>query len=175
MEPHDRKRLCCPHHDILGAAARSQGMVCVPTWLGVTVPRELTSSQGQVFTVTSCLWTWQVQGSRSESCSLSSLTLTAGTQSPLRWAAFICKGLLGWLSGKQLTCQCRRQGFDLWVRKMPWRRKWQPTPVFFLKNPVDRGAWRATPHGVTVGHDWECRFHMCSWDQQWCCLFSEPQ
>ena len=21
-------------------------------------------------------------------------------------------------------------GFDLWVRKMPWRRKWQPTPVF---------------------------------------------
>ena len=24
----------------------------------------------------------------------------------------------------------RRPGFDLWVRKIPWRRKWQPTPVF---------------------------------------------
>ena len=26
--------------------------------------------------------------------------------------------------------QCRRPGFDPWVRKMPWRKKWQPTPVF---------------------------------------------
>ena len=25
---------------------------------------------------------------------------------------------------------CRRPGFDPWVRKMPWRKKWQPTPVF---------------------------------------------
>ena len=24
----------------------------------------------------------------------------------------------------------RRRGFDPWVRKIPWRRKWQPTPVF---------------------------------------------
>ena len=22
-----------------------------------------------------------------------------------------------------------RLSFDLWVRKIPWRRKWQPTPV----------------------------------------------
>ena len=36
-------------------------------------------------------------------------------------------------SGKEPTCQCRRrktQVFDLWVRKVPWRRAWQPTPVF---------------------------------------------
>ena len=26
--------------------------------------------------------------------------------------------------------QCRRTRFDCWVRKIPWRRKWQPTPVF---------------------------------------------
>ena len=24
----------------------------------------------------------------------------------------------------------RDSGFDPWVRKIPWRRKWQPTPVF---------------------------------------------
>ena len=24
----------------------------------------------------------------------------------------------------------RRRGFDSWVRKIPWRRAWQPTPVF---------------------------------------------
>ena len=35
-----------------------------------------------------------------------------------------------WLSGKAATCQCRRHRFDPWVGKMPWRRKWQPTPVF---------------------------------------------
>ena len=35
-------------------------------------------------------------------------------------------------SGKEPSCQCRRHEtwFDLWVRKIPWRRAWQPTPVF---------------------------------------------
>ena len=37
-----------------------------------------------------------------------------------------------WLSGKESACQCRRHGFDLWVGKIPWRRKWQPTPVILL-------------------------------------------
>ena len=32
-------------------------------------------------------------------------------------------------------------GLNLWVRKTPWRREWQPTPVFFLENSMDRGAW----------------------------------
>ena len=31
---------------------------------------------------------------------------------------------------------------------MHWRRKWQPTPVFFLENPRDGGAWWATISGV---------------------------
>ena len=37
-------------------------------------------------------------------------------------------------SGKEPACQCRRNerhGFNPWVRKIPWRRAWQPTPVFF--------------------------------------------
>ena len=36
-------------------------------------------------------------------------------------------------SGKEPAGQCRRHkryGFDPWIRKIPWRRKWQPTPVF---------------------------------------------
>ena len=33
------------------------------------------------------------------------------------------------LSGKESTCQFRRLRFDLWVAKIPWRRRWQPTPV----------------------------------------------
>ena len=39
-------------------------------------------------------------------------------------------------------------GFDPWVRKITCKRKWQPTPVLFLGNSKDRGAWRAAVHGV---------------------------
>ena len=38
----------------------------------------------------------------------------------------------GGTSGKESTCQCRRYRFHPWVGKIPWRRKWQPTPVFLL-------------------------------------------
>ena len=34
------------------------------------------------------------------------------------------------LSWSRICLQCRRPGFDSWVGKIPWRRKWQPTPVF---------------------------------------------
>ena len=53
------------------------------------------------------------------------------------------KALSWWLSGSVIwTCfslvaqiveiclQCRRPGFDPWLRKIPWRREWQPIPVF---------------------------------------------
>ena len=39
----------------------------------------------------------------------------------------------GGTSGKEPACQCRRHKrhrFDPWVGKIPWRRAWQPTPVF---------------------------------------------
>ena len=42
-------------------------------------------------------------------------------------------GFPGGASGKEPTCQCRRHKrcrFDPWVRKIPWMRAWQPTPVF---------------------------------------------
>ena len=36
----------------------------------------------------------------------------------------------GGSDGKSVCLQCRRPGFNPWVRKISWRRKWQPTPVF---------------------------------------------
>ena len=36
-----------------------------------------------------------------------------------------------WLSCKESACPFRRIGFNRWVRKILWRRKRQPTPVFF--------------------------------------------
>ena len=47
---------------------------------------------------------------------------------------------------KESACQCRRRGFDPWVGKIPWKRKWQPTLVFLPGKIVDRGAWKATVH-----------------------------
>ena len=51
-----------------------------------------------------------------------------------QWLERQCKfpWLSRWLSGKEYVRQCRRWGFDPWVRKTLWRRKWQPTPVFLL-------------------------------------------
>ena len=56
-------------------------------------------------------------------------------------------GFPGGASGKEPVCQCRRykgQGFSPWVGKIPWSRAWQLAPG----NPMDRGAWQATVHGV---------------------------
>ena len=39
--------------------------------------------------------------------------------------------------------------FDPWVRKMPWRRKWQPHQYCCLGNPMDRGDWQAIVYRVT--------------------------
>ena len=45
----------------------------------------------------------------------------------------VSPGFPGGISGEEPMCQCKRRkthGFDPWVRKIPWRRAWQPTPVF---------------------------------------------
>ena len=49
-----------------------------------------------------------------------------------------------------MRCRC-----NPWAGEGPWRRKWKPTPVFLPENPMDRGAWRATVHGLQrVKHIW---------------------
>ena len=41
-----------------------------------------------------------------------------------------CNSQPRWLSGKPSTCQRRRSNFNPWVGQIPWRRKWQPPPIF---------------------------------------------
>ena len=43
-------------------------------------------------------------------------------------------------------CRCKRQGFDSWDRKIPWRRAQQPTPLFLPRK--NRGASQARVHRV---------------------------
>ena len=43
----------------------------------------------------------------------------------------------------------RRDEFNPWVRKIPWRRKWQPTPIFLPGKSHGQRSPVATVHGVT--------------------------
>ena len=57
--------------------------------------------------------------------------------------------------GKSICLQCGRPGFNPWLRKIPWRRKWQPTPVFLPgKFHGQRSLVGYSPGGHRVGHDW---------------------
>ena len=57
---------------------------------------------------------------------------------------------------KRIHLQCGRPGFDPWVGKIPWRRAWQPIPVFL----PGESPWTEVPGGLLfmgsqrVGHDW---------------------
>ena len=49
------------------------------------------------------------------------------------WKHKSLQGFPRWLSGWRIRLQCKRHRrcvFDLWMGKLPWRRAWQPTPVF---------------------------------------------
>ena len=42
---------------------------------------------------------------------------------------------------------CRRHGFDPWVKKIPWRTQGNPLQYSCLENSMNRGAWQATVIG----------------------------
>ena len=70
------------------------------------------------------------------------------------------EGFPGSLAGKESACNAgdlgSRPGFNPWVRKISWRRAWQPTPVFL----PGESPWTEEPGGLyspwglqRVGHD----------------------
>ena len=69
-----------------------------------------------------------------------------------------------WLSGKESTCNPRDAGdegliagsgpgFNSWLVKLLWRRKWQPTPVFLLGKSHGQRSWQATVYGLAKESD----------------------
>ena len=73
----------------------------------------------------------------------------------LRSGNVYMRGFPGGISGKETACQRRRRGFDPWVRKFPWRRKWLPTPVFLpgkshgQRSLVGYSAWGCEESDMT--------------------------
>ena len=69
---------------------------------------------------------------------------------------WVATGLPRWYSGKVNQCRkCRKGEFDPWVGKIPWRRKWQPTPVLLpgkshgQSSLVGCGPWGRKKLGMT--------------------------
>ena len=53
--------------------------------------------------------------------------------------------------------QCRRPRFNPWVRRIPWGRKWQPPPVFFLPGESDG---QRSLRSQRVGHNLATEPHL---------------
>ena len=51
-------------------------------------------------------------------------------------------------AGKESTCNAGDLGLIPGLGRSPWRRAWQSTQYSCPENPMDRGAWQSTVHGV---------------------------
>ena len=66
-------------------------------------------------------------------------------------------GLSWWLRRQTICPLCERCRFDSWVRRIPWRREWLPTPVFLpgefhgQKSLVDYSPWGFSGQNTGVG------------------------
>ena len=73
-------------------------------------------------------------------------------------------GFPGSTSGKEPVCQCRRCkrcGYDPRIGTIPWRRAWQPTPVFLPGKLHGQRSLGATVHGLQrVPHEVTLHAHV---------------
>ena len=60
----------------------------------------------------------------------------------------------GGSDGKQSACNVGDLGSIPGPGRSPGKRNGYPLQYSCLENPMDRGAWRATVHGVTKSRTW---------------------
>ena len=64
---------------------------------------------------------------KQRSCSCGVYILAVGDNKckrQMNYTAYFEGGFPRCLTGKESACQCRRGGLELWIGKIPWRRKW---------------------------------------------------
>ena len=99
-------------------------------------------------------------------------------------------GFSGNASGKEPTCQCskhKRLGFDPWVGKIPWRRAWQPIPVFLPREShVQRSLVGCSPDSKSwtrlkrvsiqyiLSSRLPCRFKLATLTPPWVSMLPGP-
>ena len=78
-----------------------------------------------------------------------------------------CPQVLGW----SVCLKCGRHSFNPWVGKIPWRRKWQPTPVLLpgkshgLRSLVGYSPWGCKESDTTE----RLHFHFQVLKDYFCC------
>ena len=101
--------------------------------------------------------------------------LLSGHMSPLTWIHWPLpmhsdgrmeisqlKSFLGGSDGKECACQCRRHkrlGLIPESGRSPGKGNGNPLQYSHLENPMDRGAWQATVHGVAKHRTWLSNRH----------------
>ena len=104
-------------------------------------------------------WVWASSGSwwwtgkPGELQSMGSQRVAYDWATELNWTYYyLCSwswGFPGGFRSKESTCQCRGHGFNPCIRKILWRRKWQPIPVFL--------PWKSHGQRSLVGYSsWDC-------------------
>ena len=83
-------------------------------------------------------------------------------------------GFPGGSDSKESACQGRKPAFDPWIRKIPWRREWLPTPVFLpgecygQRSLVGYIPWGCKESDTTEGITLSCCFSPPSFWHQLC-------
>ena len=93
-------------------------------WPWVSHPGSIFSNPGQSFDALADILTSRREKWVIETCVPTSI------QHSFQYDFIKSFGFPWGLRSKESTCQSRRCGFNSWDGKIPWRRKWQPTPVF---------------------------------------------
>ena len=103
-----------------------------------------------LWVVKSCLWLKCIRSS----CNPSLLTCEQHEMLSLL-CSYKPRGFPDGTVGKEPPCQHKRHWFNPWVGKIPWRRKWQPSPAFLLeKSHGQRSLVGCSPLCCKrVGHD----------------------
>ena len=84
-------------------------------------------------------------------CQISSILDWQNSALQLSFTHLWCLSFPCGSDGKESIClQCGRQVRSL-GGKIRWRRACNPLQYSCLENPMDRGAWRATVHGIAEG------------------------
>ena len=77
-----------------------------------------------------------------------------------------------WLRWQRICLRCRRPGFNPWVRKIPWRREWQSTPVFLPGEFHGQRSLMGYKPGVVKSptrlSDSHFHFHICTLNSVCC-------
>ena len=94
------------------------------------------------------------------------------------WTAVqVLEGFPGGSDGKESACNAGDLGLIPGSGRSPEERNGNPLQYSCLENPMDRGAWRFTVHGVAKSwHDWATNtfsFFSVSW--RWCCSLQLSQ